>query len=54
MDDQSVNPIVCPSSGIHIVLPDYYSPERMGLLDPVMVPADLSSEKRLLCIETRE
>ena len=37
MDDPSVNPIVCPSSGIHIVLPDYYSPERMGLLDPVSV-----------------
>jgi glycerol-3-phosphate dehydrogenase len=36
MDDASVNPIVCPSSGVHIVLPDYYSPERMGLLDPVI------------------
>uniref|UniRef100_A0A1I8JIS2 Glycerol-3-phosphate dehydrogenase n=1 Tax=Macrostomum lignano TaxID=282301 RepID=A0A1I8JIS2_9PLAT len=23
-----------PSAGIHITLPDYYSPERMGLLDP--------------------
>ncbi|XP_054754281.2 glycerol-3-phosphate dehydrogenase, mitochondrial-like isoform X2 [Lytechinus pictus] len=23
-----------PSSGVHIVLPDYYSPEAMGLLDP--------------------
>nr|KAG5714785.1 hypothetical protein BaRGS_000273 [Batillaria attramentaria] len=23
-----------PSSGVHIVLPDYYSPESMGLLDP--------------------
>ncbi|PAA68923.1 hypothetical protein BOX15_Mlig032855g1, partial [Macrostomum lignano] len=26
--------IVAPSAGIHITLPDYYSPERMGLLDP--------------------
>ena len=26
--------IVCPSAGIHIVLPDYYSPSNMGLLDP--------------------
>lgn len=34
MDDSSIAPIVCPSSGVHIVLPDYYSPERMGLLDP--------------------
>ena len=25
--------IVCPSSGIHITLPDYYSPSKMGLLD---------------------
>jgi glycerol-3-phosphate dehydrogenase len=35
MDDPSIPAIVCPSSGIHIVLPDYYSPEKMGLLDPV-------------------
>ena len=25
---------MCPSAGIHIVLPDYYSPSNMGLLDP--------------------
>ena len=23
-----------PSSGIHVVLPNYYSPANMGLLDP--------------------
>ncbi|CAL8097050.1 unnamed protein product [Orchesella dallaii] len=34
MDDQKVNKICCPSSGTHIVLPGYYSPEEMGLLDP--------------------
>lgn len=34
MDDPTVNPICQPSSGIHIVLPDYYSPANMGLLDP--------------------
>ncbi|KAG9048637.1 mitochondrial glycerol-3-phosphate dehydrogenase [Tulasnella sp. UAMH 9824] len=26
-------PIVAPSSGVHITLPNYYSPRRMGLLD---------------------
>ncbi|CAH0405102.1 unnamed protein product [Chilo suppressalis] len=34
MDDQAVQPICSPSSGVHIVLPSYYSPEHMGLLDP--------------------
>ncbi|OWA51719.1 Glycerol-3-phosphate dehydrogenase, mitochondrial [Hypsibius exemplaris] len=34
MDDKTVKPICQPSSGIHIVLPDYYSPSNMGLLDP--------------------
>ncbi|KAJ3325518.1 mitochondrial glycerol-3-phosphate dehydrogenase [Blyttiomyces sp. JEL0837] len=26
--------IVAPSAGVHIILPNYYSPRRMGLLDP--------------------
>ncbi|KAK0082946.1 hypothetical protein PV325_009598 [Microctonus aethiopoides] len=34
MDDQTVPEICCPSSGVHIVLPGYYSPDQMGLLDP--------------------
>ncbi|KAI5640684.1 FAD dependent oxidoreductase domain-containing protein [Phthorimaea operculella] len=34
MDDPNVKEICCPSSGVHIVLPGYYSPEHMGLLDP--------------------
>lgn len=34
MDDPNVKGICCPSSGVHIVLPGYYSPEQMGLLDP--------------------
>ncbi|KAL1124181.1 hypothetical protein AAG570_001951, partial [Ranatra chinensis] len=34
MDDPSVKNICSPSSGVHIVLPGYYSPEQMGLLDP--------------------
>lgn len=34
MDDPTAKPICQPSSGIHIVLPDYYSPANMGLLDP--------------------
>lgn len=34
MDDPTHKPIVQASSGIHITLPNYYSPRRMGLLDP--------------------
>ncbi|XP_052120231.1 glycerol-3-phosphate dehydrogenase, mitochondrial isoform X1 [Frankliniella occidentalis] len=34
MDNQNVKEICCPSSGVHIVLPGYYSPDQMGLLDP--------------------
>uniref|UniRef100_A0A3B3RHL2 Glycerol-3-phosphate dehydrogenase, mitochondrial n=1 Tax=Paramormyrops kingsleyae TaxID=1676925 RepID=A0A3B3RHL2_9TELE len=34
MDDQK-NPNICqPSAGVHIVIPGYYSPDNMGLLDP--------------------
>jgi glycerol-3-phosphate dehydrogenase len=34
MDDQKVQEIVAPSSGVHIILPGYYSPSNMGLIDP--------------------
>ncbi|CAF0725511.1 unnamed protein product [Rotaria sordida] len=34
LDDSSVPKICQPSAGVHIVLPDYYSPNNMGLLDP--------------------
>ncbi|GBE83265.1 Glycerol-3-phosphate dehydrogenase, mitochondrial [Sparassis crispa] len=34
MDNPEHKPIVQPSSGIHITLPNYYSPRKMGLLDP--------------------
>ncbi|TKA24742.1 hypothetical protein B0A50_05730 [Salinomyces thailandicus] len=34
MDDQDVPEIVAPSSGVHVILPGYYSPADMGLLDP--------------------
>jgi glycerol-3-phosphate dehydrogenase len=34
MDDPQTKKICQPSSGVHIVLPDYYSPQNMGLLDP--------------------
>ncbi len=34
MDNQEAKGIVCPSAGIHIILPSYYSPSNMGLLDP--------------------
>ncbi|KAB5595945.1 Glycerol-3-phosphate dehydrogenase [Ceratobasidium theobromae] len=29
-----LKPIVSPSSGVHITLPNYYSPRTMGLIDP--------------------
>lgn len=34
MDDQKVQEIVAPSSGVHVVLPGYFSPSNMGLIDP--------------------
>lgn len=34
MDNPSASNMVQPSAGIHIVLPEYYSPHSMGLLDP--------------------
>ena len=34
MDNQTVPNICAPSAGVHVVLPGYYSPESMGLLDP--------------------
>ncbi|XP_004703986.1 glycerol-3-phosphate dehydrogenase, mitochondrial [Echinops telfairi] len=34
MDDKGAADICQPSAGVHIVMPGYYSPESMGLLDP--------------------
>lgn len=34
LDDQEVTEIVAPSSGVHVILPGYYSPTKMGLIDP--------------------
>nr|XP_027104942.1 glycerol-3-phosphate dehydrogenase SDP6, mitochondrial-like [Coffea arabica] len=34
MADKKAKPMIIPSSGVHIVLPDYYSPEGMGLIVP--------------------
>nr|XP_057908668.1 glycerol-3-phosphate dehydrogenase, mitochondrial [Doryrhamphus excisus] len=34
MDDQENTNICQPSAGVHIVIPGYYSPDNMGLLDP--------------------
>uniref|UniRef100_A0A8C0SI31 Glycerol-3-phosphate dehydrogenase n=1 Tax=Canis lupus familiaris TaxID=9615 RepID=A0A8C0SI31_CANLF len=34
MDNQDAAAICQPSAGVHIVMPGYYSPESMGLLDP--------------------
>lgn len=32
--DKDVKPLISPSSGVHVVLPDYYSPDGMGLIVP--------------------
>uniref|UniRef100_A0A0E0DBM6 glycerol-3-phosphate dehydrogenase n=1 Tax=Oryza meridionalis TaxID=40149 RepID=A0A0E0DBM6_9ORYZ len=34
MANNDVVPMISPSSGVHIVLPDYYSPDGMGLIVP--------------------
>ena len=34
MDNPEARKMVQPSAGIHIILPGYYSPRSMGLLDP--------------------
>lgn len=34
LDDPTVQDIVAPSSGVHVILPGYYSPADMGLIDP--------------------
>lgn len=32
--DKDSKPMICPSSGVHVILPDYYSPDGMGLTVP--------------------
>jgi glycerol-3-phosphate dehydrogenase len=34
MADKEAQAMISPSSGVHIILPDYYSPEGMGLIVP--------------------
>eukprot|EP01103_Thecamoeba_quadrilineata_P019411 TRINITY_DN784_c0_g1_i1.p1 TRINITY_DN784_c0_g1~~TRINITY_DN784_c0_g1_i1.p1 ORF type:complete len:710 (-),score=114.24 TRINITY_DN784_c0_g1_i1:652-2781(-) len=34
MGSEEVEKICVPSSGTHVILPDYYSPKTMGLIDP--------------------
>ncbi|KAI1178164.1 FAD dependent oxidoreductase-domain-containing protein [Nemania sp. FL0916] len=34
LDDQDCKEIVAPASGVHVILPGYYSPAKMGLIDP--------------------
>ncbi|KAJ5587938.1 Glycerol-3-phosphate dehydrogenase [Penicillium hispanicum] len=34
MDEPEIKEIVAPSSGVHVILPGYYSPSNMGLIDP--------------------
>ena len=34
MDEPGIKEIVAPSSGVHVILPGYYSPADMGLIDP--------------------
>ena len=34
MVDKNAKEMIAPSSGVHITLPDYYSPKGMGLIVP--------------------
>ena len=34
MDEPTVQEIVAPSGGVHVILPGYFSPANMGLIDP--------------------
>ncbi|KAJ9653858.1 mitochondrial glycerol-3-phosphate dehydrogenase [Neophaeococcomyces mojaviensis] len=34
LDEPDTKEIVAPSSGVHVILPGYYSPQKMGLIDP--------------------
>lgn len=34
MDEPPCKEIVAPSSGVHVILPGFYSPSKMGLIDP--------------------
>ncbi|TPX49166.1 glycerol-3-phosphate dehydrogenase [Synchytrium endobioticum] len=34
MDEPTVEELVSPSAGVHVILPNYYSPAHMGLIDP--------------------
>ncbi|KAK0634790.1 glycerol-3-phosphate dehydrogenase [Bombardia bombarda] len=34
LDDPTCKDIVAPASGVHVILPGYYSPGKMGLIDP--------------------
>ncbi|KAI0451826.1 DAO-domain-containing protein [Xylaria acuta] len=34
LDDRKCKEIVAPASGVHVILPGYYSPANMGLIDP--------------------
>jgi glycerol-3-phosphate dehydrogenase len=34
MDDPKSRDVIAPSLGVHVVLPGYFSPEKMGLIDP--------------------
>jgi glycerol-3-phosphate dehydrogenase len=34
MDEVTTDNIVVPSAGVHIILPNYYAPASMGLIDP--------------------
>ncbi|KAK3371436.1 FAD dependent oxidoreductase-domain-containing protein [Lasiosphaeria ovina] len=34
LDDPNCKEIVAPASGVHVILPGYYSPGKMGLIDP--------------------
>ena len=34
MSEPGANKMIMPSAGVHITLPDYYSPEHLGMIVP--------------------
>lgn len=34
MSNPETDPMVMPSAGVHITLPDYYSPDNIGMIVP--------------------
>jgi glycerol-3-phosphate dehydrogenase len=53
MDDPNTPALVAPSRGTHIILPKYYSPDKMGLIDPNTEDGRVIFFLPWYCIQTR-